>query len=159
MERDSKLSRQSFVCEIILKVFSTNQCNYMQYLQIYNIYLYIHYFSMIKVILITGRHCLERLPVESDLFSSNLEIKASFSVCCMTFLKFYWNKPHNIKVLIILSHSWSPFFLLTYLYEENELLWGSVCPFGVFSQHKKLLHFQENSFVMRALLQNYPCLI
>ncbi len=41
---------------------------------------------------------------------------------------------HIIWRLIILSHSWSPFFLLTYLYRENELLWGLVHPFG-----KKLL--------------------
>ncbi len=38
-----------------------------------------------------------------------------------------------MKALIILSHLRSPFFLATYLYGENELLWGPLLPFGVFS--------------------------
>ncbi len=62
-------------------------------------------------------------------------LRSSFSVCCMIFLKCS-NKSHNMKALIILSHSWSPFFLLTYLYGENELLVSSVHPFGVFSWEK-----------------------
>ncbi len=73
--------------------------------------------------------------------------KASFSVCCMIFQKF-WNKSHNMKAFIIISHSWSPFFLLTYLFGENELLWGPVCPFGVFSWEV---------ICNETLLQNYPC--
>ncbi len=36
--------------------------------------------------------------------------------------------------MVVLSHSWSPFLTLTCLYRENELLWGPVCPSGVFSQ-------------------------
>ncbi len=43
---------------------------------------------------------------------------------------------NNMKILIILSHSWSPLFLLTYLYGENVLLWGPVHPFGVFSRER-----------------------
>ncbi len=43
-----------------------------------------------------------------------------------------------MKALIILCHSWSPFFLLTYLYGENELLWGPVFPFGEFCEKKTL---------------------
>ncbi len=39
------------------------------------------------------------------------------------------NKWNNMKALIILSHSWSPFFLPTCWYGENELLWGSVWHF------------------------------
>ncbi len=74
-------------------------------------------------------------------------IKASFSVCCMNFLKFS-NKWHNMKTFINLSHSWSPFFLLTYLYWANKLLWGPVHPFGVFSW-ENTPQLQENSFVMR----------
>ncbi len=35
------------------------------------------------------------------------------------------NKSHNMKALVILSHSWSPFLLHTYLYGKNELLWVS----------------------------------
>ncbi len=60
-----------------------------------------------------------------------LVVKASFSVRCMIFLKFS-NKSRNMKALIILSHSRSVIFLLTYLYGENELLWSLVRPFGVF---------------------------
>ncbi len=55
-----------------------------------------------------------------------------------------------MKTVIILSHSGSPFFLLTYLYGENELLWGTVRPFGLFFV-KNLPQFQENSFVKRHL--------
>ncbi len=62
-------------------------------------------------------------------------IKVSFSGCCMICLKFS-NLSHNMKALIILSHSRSPFFLLTYLYGGNELLWSPVRPFGVFSWEK-----------------------
>ncbi len=58
-------------------------------------------------------------------------LKDSFSACCMNVLKFS-NKSHNMKALVILSHSSSPFFLLTYLYGENELLWGPMHPYGVF---------------------------
>ncbi len=43
----------------------------------------------------------------------------------MIFLKFS-NKSHNMI----------SFFLLTYLYGENELLLDPVCPFGLFSQEK-----------------------
>ncbi len=35
------------------------------------------------------------------------------------------------------------FFLLTYLYGENELLWGPVSPFGVFSREKSPPHSRE----------------
>ncbi len=46
---------------------------------------------------------------------------------------FFWNihnKSHNVKD----DHH---FFLHIYLSEENKLLWGTVCPFGVFSRKKK----------------------
>ncbi len=42
-------------------------------------------------------------------------------------------KSHNMKAFVILSHSWSPFLSLTYLYEKNELLWVSGVFSGVFS--------------------------
>ncbi len=45
--------------------------------------------------------------------------KASFSVCCIIFFLKFSNKLHNIKALIILSHSWSPFFLLIYMEKMN----------------------------------------
>ncbi len=48
-------------------------------------------------------------------------------------------KSNNMKELIILSHSWSPFLTLTCLYEKNELLWVSVQPSGVFSWEKNYL--------------------
>ncbi len=53
------------------------------------------------------------------------------------------NESHNMKAMIILSHSWSPFLLLTYLYGENKLLWGTVCPFGIFSQDKNSPSFKR----------------
>ncbi len=48
----------------------------------------------------------------------------------------FHNKSHNLKALVILSHSWSPFLLLIFLYGNNELLWVSVWPSGVFSWEK-----------------------
>ncbi len=57
-----------------------------------------------------------------------------------------------MKASIILSHSSSPFF--TYLYEENELLWGPVHLFGIFLG-EKLPHFQ-GLICNETFLQNYP---
>ncbi len=48
----------------------------------------------------------------------------------------FHNKSHNMKTLVILSYSWSPFLPLTCLYGKNELLWGSVQPSEVFSREK-----------------------
>ncbi len=53
-----------------------------------------------------------------------------------------------MKALIILSHSRSSFFLTTYLYGENELLWA-LCTLLEYFCENKLLQFQEISFVMR----------
>ncbi len=58
-----------------------------------------------------------------------------------------------MKALMTLSHSWSPFLLLTYLYGENELLWGPVHPFGVFLWEKTV---SRELICNEALLQNYP---
>ncbi len=38
-----------------------------------------------------------------------------------------------MKALVLLSHSWSKFLTLTCLYAENEYLWGTMHPSGVFS--------------------------
>ncbi len=61
-----------------------------------------------------------------------------------------------MKVLIILNHSWSPFFLLIYLYGENELLRGPVCPFGEYSW-EKLSTVSGEIICNETLLQNYHC--
>ncbi len=45
----------------------------------------------------------------------------------------FHTKSHNMKALVILSHSWSPFLPLTCLYGKREPLWVSVQPSGVFS--------------------------
>ncbi len=45
-------------------------------------------------------------------------------------------KSHNMKALLILSHSWLPFLQLTCLYEKNELLWVSVLHSWKFSWKK-----------------------
>ncbi len=45
----------------------------------------------------------------------------------------FHTKSHDMKALVILNHSWSPFLLLTCLYEKKELLWVSVQPSCVFS--------------------------
>ncbi len=48
----------------------------------------------------------------------------------------FHTKSHNMKALVILSNSWSPFLPLTCLYRKNELLWVSVRPPRVFSWEK-----------------------
>ncbi len=83
------------------------------------------------------------------------KLKASFSVCFIIFSEIS-NKSHILKALITLSHSWSPFFLLTYLYGENELWWGHVRPFGVFSWEKPPPVSRE-LICNETLLHNYPC--
>ncbi len=60
-----------------------------------------------------------------------------------------------MKALIILSNSWSPFFVHSYLYGENELLWGTACSFGVFSP-EKTPSFSRELICNKILLQNYP---
>ncbi len=41
-----------------------------------------------------------------------------------------------MKAMVILSHSWTQFLPLTYLYGKNERLWVSVKPSVVFSQEE-----------------------
>ncbi len=50
----------------------------------------------------------------------------------------------NMKELTIQSHSWSPFFLLTYLYGENERLWGPLHPFVIYFEKKHPLDHRSN---------------
>ncbi len=68
----------------------------------------------------------------SELFIINHIWKHGSSCSRWMSVKMWWGAPDRV----ILNHSWSPFFLLTYLYAENELLWGSVHSFGVFLQEK-----------------------
>ncbi len=49
------------------------------------------------------------------------------------------SKSHNMKDMVILSHSWSLFRPITCLYGHNELLWVSVRPCGVFSWEKSTI--------------------
>ncbi len=76
-------------------------------------------------------------------FHFNILLKCPSLFAALSFWTFQ-NKSHNIKALVILSQSWSPFFPLTYLYGEKELLWGPLCSFGVCSPH-----LQKNSFVIQ----------
>ncbi len=45
----------------------------------------------------------------------------------------FQTKSHNMKAIVILIHTWSPYLPLTCLYGQNELLWVSVWHSGVFS--------------------------
>ncbi len=51
-----------------------------------------------------------------------------------------------MKALIILYHSWSPFFLLFFIYMEK--IFGALCVLLEYFCNKKLPYFQENSFVI-----------
>ncbi len=53
----------------------------------------------------------------------------------------FHTKSHNMKALVILSHSWSPFLPLTCLYGKNPLLWVFVRHSGVFSWEKNHSRF------------------
>ncbi len=57
----------------------------------------------------------------------------------------FHTKSHNMKALVIRSHSWSHFLPLTCFYGNIELLWVCVWPSGVFSWEKRTpprLHMQ-----------------
>ncbi len=55
----------------------------------------------------------------------------------------FHTKSHNMKTLVSLSYSWSPFLPLTCLYGQNEIL-GSLCG---------LLEY----FLEKKIPQDYPC--
>ncbi len=86
----------------------------------------------------------------------SMHFKVFFSVYCMLFLKFS-NNPHNMKALIILSHSWSPFLLLTYLYGENALMFVGHCAcfWSIFA--RKTPPISRELICNVTLLQNSPC--
>ncbi len=83
------------------------------------------------------------------------QLKAFFSVCCMMFLKLS-NKSHTMKALIILSHSWLPFFLLVYLYGEMNFI-GTLCTILVYFRETKTPPVLRELICNDRLLQNYPC--
>ncbi len=72
-----------------------------------------------------GRH-------RETLHNIEITLKLPSLFAAWRFWNFH-NKSHNIKALVILSHSWSPFLPLICLHGKNELLWVSVLPSGVFS--------------------------
>ncbi len=47
----------------------------------------------------------------------------------------FHNKSHNIKELVILSHSWSPFLPITCLYGQNTFVLLDSCLFTFYSVH------------------------
>ncbi len=74
---------------------------------------------------------VRKTPKHSPAPHNLYVFKASFAA--WHFWTFH-NKSHYMKSLVILSHSWTPFHLLTCLYVEKELLLVSVRPSGVFVQ-------------------------
>ncbi len=54
------------------------------------------------------------------------------------FSELFKNDSHDMEVLVVLNHSWSPLLKFTCLYWRNELLWVLVGPSGVFSWEKTL---------------------
>ncbi len=78
-----------------------------------------------------------------QIYTINLMvIKQHEIIACITtrcanykYALMFWTfhtKLHNMKALVILSHSWSPFLPLPCLYGKNELLWVSLRPSRVF---------------------------
>ncbi len=80
-------------------------------------------------------------------WQTNLKLPSLFADC--NFLTFH-TKSHNMKALVILSHSWSPFLPLTCLYWNNELLCVSGWPSGDYPSHDH--DHQWAVFVMSWLL-------
>ncbi len=60
----------------------------------------------------------------------------------------FHTKTHNMKAMVILSHSWSPFLPLTCLCGKNELLWVYVQPSGVFSWENSSQITHANHMIM-----------
>ncbi len=76
---------------------------------------------------------------------TDLKLHSLFAACI------FWTvhtKSHNIKALVILNHSWSRFLPLNCLYGNNELLWVSVQPSGVFSWEKLIQIINANHMTM-----------
>ncbi len=65
----------------------------------------------------------------------------------------FHTKSDNMKALVILSHSWSPFHPRTCLYGINELLLVSVWPSGVFVWEKTPLRL---SMQIREQIWSWP---
>ncbi len=73
------------------------------------------------------------------LFCYYLFLKLPSQFAAWFFWNFQINHIINMKSLIILIHWWSPFYLLTYLYGENEILCGPSPPFwSIFSRKNSL---------------------
>ncbi len=70
---------------------------------------------------------ISALIILSDLF--NLMLHSLFAA--WLFWTFY-NISHNMKALVILSHSWSPFLPLTCLYGKNEFVGLCVAFLSIF---------------------------
>ncbi len=92
---------------------------------------------------INSHMLVELAPTDRKLFThvfhSKLHIycfKLPSQLTAWLFYSFH-TKSDNMKALVILSHSWSPFLLLTCLYGKNELLRVSARPSGVFSWDKR----------------------
>ncbi len=103
--------------------------------------LFLEYFSY-------ERHTLMPAPVPISVYELDKDLSVQ-RVILLSMLKLYsllvawlfWTfhtKSHNMKSLVILSHSWSPFLQRTCLYGKYELLQVSMRPSGVFSREKKL---------------------
>ncbi len=60
---------------------------------------------------------------QKDFYLPPYYLKATFSVRCMTFKNFHI-RSNNMKVLVILSYSWSPFLPLTCLYGKKSTFVG-----------------------------------
>ncbi len=87
-------------------------------------------------------NCCQKTVLQVSYHNYMYYFKASCSVCCMILLIFS-NKSHNMKAVIILSHSWSPFFLFTFDMEKMNFC-GALCPLLEYFRKKKLQQFQEN---------------
>ncbi len=70
-------------------------------------------------------HCINVWVSIACMVACLFNFKAFFSVRCTIFLNFH-TKSHNMKALIILSYSWSPFLKHTCLYGKVNF-YGSLC--------------------------------
>ncbi len=102
------------------------------------------YFIIVDIRSLDNQHCLHQndMTKRSAIVFHFLYILKLPSLFTAWYFWTFHNKSHNMKALVILHHSWSPFLPLTCLYGKN--ICGSLC---------SLLEY----FLEKKLLPDYPC--
>ncbi len=95
-------------------------------------------------------------PVNSS-FRDNPCLKLPSLLTAWLFWTFHI-KSHNMKALVILSHSWSPFLPLICLYgEKNECLWVCVAFWNIFlRKNSHITHANHMTMITSGWIWSWP---